>query len=142
LNASASASYGPASVSVDASIEQSAVMKRFTSSLSEMTRDHEFTWESKEKQEVEVGAGDKLFFYQRCFEGPGVSTMLEYTSVSSDPTLASKKEEIYMTVRSRSQLFVKDIDVVYGDHESQCPEDRVREHTGQSADMNHDMKGK
>ncbi|EJD43972.1 hypothetical protein AURDEDRAFT_152297 [Auricularia subglabra TFB-10046 SS5] len=142
VNVSASATWGSVSATVSSGFETAHLLRDFVSSTTEVAREDEQTWSQKETNSFTIGPGDKLYFYQQVFTGPGISFALDTTSVTSSKKTAADGNDIDIIVRSRAIEFIKDITVVYGDSQGLQPNDRVREATGQSDDINFDFEGK
>ena len=142
LDVEASATWGPVSATVSSGFEASKLLKDLVSSTTEVTREEDSKWEETEKQDYSIGPGDKLYFYQQTFEGPGMYFALDTTSVTSTKKTADDNTAVQIEVASKPLRFIEYIDVAYGDNESDAPEDRIREFWGNSDDINHDKKGK
>lgn len=142
MNVSSSATWGPVSATVDAGFEASKLLKDFVSSTTEVTRGERDTWEYTETQEYSIGPGDKLYFYQQTFSGPGIYFTLDTTSVTSHKKGPEDDEDVDIVVVSSPVRFIEYMDTVYGNKESDAPEDRVRTFQKGSDDINHGFKGK
>lgn len=125
VNVSTSATWGPVSATVDAGFEASKLLKDFVSSTTEVTREETQTWESVETQNFSIGPGDKLYFYQQTFAGPGIQFMLDTTSATSIKKGPEDDADAVIVVVSSPVSFIEYMDVAYGDRESDAPEDRV-----------------
>lgn len=130
VNVSTSATWGPVAATIDAGFEESKLLKDFVSSTTEVTRGKKQTGESTETQQYSIGPGDKLYFYQQTFSGPGIHFRLDITSVTSHKKGPEDNEDVDIVVISSAVRFIEYIDVVYGDKESDAPEDRVRTFRG------------
>lgn len=142
MNVSSSATWGPFSATVASGFEASKLLKDFISSTTEVTREEKETWEYTETQEYSIGPGDKLYFYQQVFSGPGIHFTLDTTSATSQKKGPSDNEDVDIVVRSSPVRFVEYMDVAYGTKESDAPQDRVRTFNGGSDDINRGFKGK
>lgn len=142
VDISASATWGPASASVSTRFEASKVLKDFVSSTTEVTREEIDKWEQTETVEYNIGPGDKLYFYQQVFSGPGIVFALDTTSVTSHQKGPDDDQDVEIVVVSSPIRFIDFLDTVYGDRESGAPEDRVLTLGGGSEDINHGFKGK
>ena len=142
MNVSSSATWGPVSATVDAGFEASKLLKDFVSSTTEVTREERETWEYTETQQYSIGPGDRLYFYQQTFSGPGIYFTLDTTSVTSQKKGPEDDEDVDIVVVSSPVRFIEYMDTAYGDRESDAPEDRVRTFQRGSDDINHGFGGK
>ncbi|KAK3318736.1 hypothetical protein B0H66DRAFT_622840 [Apodospora peruviana] len=141
VDTSVKGAYACVEASVSAGYENSSVMKELLASTKDTTYKQDIKTTSSEKRSFKIGAGDQLNFYQRVFEGPGISCRLEMTQVSSNPNLESEYEKVMMHVRARPQRFIKSMDVAWGEREVDRPENYVHELEEGSADTNCGHKG-
>ncbi|KAL2151252.1 hypothetical protein VTH82DRAFT_6350 [Thermothelomyces myriococcoides] len=139
---SAKATYSVVEASVSSGVEHSTVMKDLLSHTKEVTRKQDYRQSTVTKESFDIGPGDQLYFYQRVFNGPGISCSLDVTEVSSDPSLEGTWTDIDMALLTRPVRFIKYMDVEYTDGEAGAPDDHIREVSGKSADINQGMKGK
>ena len=139
---SSSATWGSVSASVEAGFEASEVLKDFVSSTTEVTREETSKYEYTETQDYSIGPGDKLYFYQQIFSGPGIYFALDTTPVTSHEKGEGDEKAVDIVVVSSPIRFIADMDVAYGDKESDAPADRVRTFGGGSDDINHGFGGK
>lgn len=142
LDVSATATWGPVSATVSSGYETSSTLKDFVSSTTEVTREAEESWSHKETQSMTIGPGDRLYFYQQVFSGPGLYFTLDTTSVVSRPKTAEDERDVVIAVRARAVEFVRELGVAFGDNEGDAPDERVREVHRQSDDTNAGHKGK
>ncbi|KAI0774446.1 hypothetical protein C8Q74DRAFT_1368921 [Fomes fomentarius] len=144
VNVSSSATWGPVSATVDAGFEGSKPLKDFVSSTTEVSREEKETWQETEKHEYSIGPGDKPYFYQQTFSGPGIyfKFTLDTTSVTSHKKGPEDDQDVDIGVVSTPVRFIECMDVAYGTQESDAPEDRVRTFRSGSDDINHSFKGK
>ncbi|KAI1411549.1 hypothetical protein F5Y13DRAFT_191167 [Hypoxylon sp. FL1857] len=89
------------------SVEVSKAPQDFVSASAKVERDGQVREELKETQSFPVGPGEKLYFYQQHFSGPGLDFDI--------PTAAAVIG------------YIKEMDDVYGDNASDAPSDRVTE---------------
>lgn len=142
LGASATATWGPVSATVSSEFESSKTLKDFVSSTTETTRETSTKTERTEEKSVHVGPGDKLFFYQQTFTGPGIYFELDATSVTSQKKDRNERQDVDIIVESKQVRFIELMDVAYGEHESDVPEGRIRAFNDISDDINHGFGGK
>jgi hypothetical protein len=133
------AQYGPVSASVSTGYEASTSLKNFVASTTESTYEDAGKEETKVKEEFNIGPGDKLYFYQHVFSGPGMEFNLDTKSVVSQKKTAQDDTEIYIDVLTKPIRFIESLDVVYGSQPSDAPNDRIREHSSKSDNINDEL---
>ena len=126
IDVSSSATWGSISAEISAGFEASEVLKDFVSSTTEVTREETSKSEYTEAQDYSIGPGDKLYFYQQTFSGPGIYFTLDTTSVTSHKKGPEDDEDVDIVVVSSPVRFIEYMDTAYGDKESDAPADRVR----------------
>ncbi|KAG6849087.1 hypothetical protein C0991_012153, partial [Blastosporella zonata] len=89
-----------------------------------------------------IGPQSRLVLYQRVFQGPGITVQEETLRATPTPLTGTQLvEDVPITLVLSPKQFIQDITVVYGDHPSDAPSDRVREWFGGSDDINYGYGG-
>ncbi|KAI0754612.1 hypothetical protein C8Q80DRAFT_1266208 [Daedaleopsis nitida] len=126
LNVSAIATWQTVSVTAPKGFEKSDMLKYFLSSLIDITREAEESWQQKDTHSVRIGPGDKLYFYQQMYSGPGMNFALDTISAVRVEKTAADDRNIDLTIRSRVVEFVEDFAVAYGHAPINAPDGCVR----------------
>ncbi|KAG6812464.1 hypothetical protein H0H92_002729 [Tricholoma furcatifolium] len=135
-------SYSVISASVMAADQQSKEVSDLLYQTTQDQKEYTESYSFNETRTYTVGGNSRLILYQRTFQGPGLSSDLDTFQTTSVP-LPDKNlsQPVPLELVVQPQAFVKNLTVVYGNLSSQAPQDRVRELSGGSDDINANQGG-
>ncbi|KZT39496.1 hypothetical protein SISSUDRAFT_1061097 [Sistotremastrum suecicum HHB10207 ss-3] len=134
VEAEASASYGPVSAKVAASYENSKEINDLFETTTRTEKETDTVTKTTIRKKFEVGPESQLSLYQKCFSSPGIQVKFE--TLTTDVELGKEVIKVPIDVVVQPIEYIQDIQVIFGSSVTDAPDDRVRDITKNSDDVN------